>query len=298
MRTMLEVGLLKPQLNRFGHLKCSIPWRLPTTLPLPQSRGKLLRMNPTIIGILAFACTLGGVLVGNSLRAIVPRHHLDGESRETIKIAIGLIATMTALVLGLVTASAKNSFDEVDKAATHYAVDVLSLDRLLARYGPETAEVRTALVQVVESRIEMLRPRSSSQKTNLNTLLPRAGLGVEGLGDGIRRLVPRDDSQRALQSQAANLAEAFLLKRWLVAAGGSTSIPKPFLAILVFWLTITFASFGLFAPRNLTVLTALVVCALSVSSAVFLILEMDGPFDGLIKVSTEPLLYAHAHLNQ
>jgi hypothetical protein len=83
-----------------------------------------------------------------------------------------------------------------------------------------------------------------------------------------------------------------------VAAGGSTSIPKPFLAILVFWLTITFASFGLFAPRNLTVLTALVVCALLVSSAVFLILEMDGPFDGLIKISTEPLLYAHAHLNQ
>jgi hypothetical protein len=95
-----------------------------------------------------------------------------------------------------------------------------------------------------------------------------------------------------------NLAEAVLQTRWLASTSGGTSVPLPFLVILVFWLTITFASFGLFAPRNLTVLTVLFVCALSVASAVFLVLEMDGPFEGLLKISAEPMRYAHAHLNQ
>ena len=98
--------------------------------------------------------------------------------------------------------------------------------------------------------------------------------------DAIRGLAPRDDSQRALQSRALDLAEALLQARWLVFAGGGTSVPLPFLVVLLFWLTITFTSFGLFAPRNATVLAVLFVCAVSVASAVFLILEMDGPFDG------------------
>ena len=95
-----------------------------------------------------------------------------------------------------------------------------------------------------------------------------------------------------------NLAEALLKARWLVFAGGGTSVPLPFLVVLLFWLTITFASFGLFAPRNAMVIVVLFVCALSVGGAVFLIAEMDGPFDGLLKVSADPLRYAYAHLNQ
>jgi hypothetical protein len=86
--------------------------------------------------------------------------------------------------------------------------------------------------------------------------------------------------------------------RWLVLAGTETSIPVPFLVGLLFWLTITFASFGLAAPRNATVHTVLGVCALSVGSAIFLVLEMDRPFDGLRRVSAAPWRYAHAHLNQ
>ena len=125
-----------------------------------------------------------------------------------------------------------------------------------------------------------------------------AATGVEELADGIRGLTPRDASQRALQSRALDLAEALLQARWLVFASTGTSVPLPFFVVLLFWLTITFASFGLFAPRNATVLVALFVCALSVGGAVFLILEMDGPFDGLVKVSADPLRYAHAHLNQ
>jgi hypothetical protein len=253
-------------------------------------------MNPTLVGMIVFACTLGGALVGNWLHTILPEHHLNDDSRDTVKLGIGLIATMTALVLGLVTASAKSSFDAVDAAEKHTAMDILTLDRLLARYGPETGEVRGALQHAVASRIDMIWPQSSSRSAHLEPSV--AASEVERLADAIRGLTPRDDSQRSLQSRALDLAEALLQVRWLVFAGSGTSVPLPFLVVLLFWLTITFASFGLFGPRNGTVLAVLFVCALSVGSAVFLILEMDGPFDGLLKVSADPLRYAHAHLNR
>jgi hypothetical protein len=62
--------------------------------------------------------------------------------------------------------------------------------------------------------------------------------------------------------------------------------------------TITFTSFGLLAPQNATVFVVLLVCALSVGSVIFLILELGEPFEGLLKVSGDALSYAHAHLNQ
>jgi hypothetical protein len=97
---------------------------------------------------------------------------------------------------------------------------------------------------------------------------------------------------------ALDLAEELLQTRWLGTESVGVSIPLPFLVVLTFWLIIIFASFGLFAPRNATVLTSLFVCALSVAAAVFLVLEMDEPFDGVLTVSSEPMRYALAHLNQ
>ncbi len=202
---------------------------------------------------------------------------------------------MTALVLGLVTASAKSSFDDVNTAVKQFATQILSLDRALARYGSETGEIRKGLQRAVGARIDMIWPQDSSKPAGLD---PMRAPGVEGLADAIRSLNPKDDSQRALQARALDLAEALLQARWLVIASAGASVPFPFLTVLLFWLTITFASFGLFAPRNAMVVTVLFVCALSVGSAVFLVLEMDGPFEGFLKVSADPLRAAHARLNQ
>ena len=255
-------------------------------------------MHPTVIGVIVFACTFGGALLGIWLRTALPEHHLNADSKDTVKVGIGLIATMTALVLGLVTASAKNSFDAVDTAVKQTAIEILALDRVLARYGPETGEIRTNLKHAIGARIEMIWPQGSSKPANLDPIRSGAGSEAEGLADAIRGLRARDGAQRALQSRALDLAEALLQARWLVLAGTETSVPVPFLVILLFWLTITFASFGLFAPRNPTVLAVLFVCAVSVGSAVFLVLEMDAPFDGLLKVSANPFRYVYAHLNQ
>lgn len=255
-------------------------------------------MNPTIIGMIVFACTFAGALLGMWLRTILPEHHVNAESRDTIKLAMGLIATMTALLLGLVTASAKSSFDTVNTAVKQTAMDLLTLDRLLARYGPETREIRRALQDAIANRVDMIWPESSSRPAQLDPIGSGAASGVERLVDGIRGLTPHDDSQRSLQSRALDRAESLLQARWIVFAVGGTSIPFPFLVVLLFWLTITFGTFGLLAPRHATMVVVLFACALSVGSAVFLILELDGPFDGLLKVSADPLRYVLAHINQ
>ena len=255
-------------------------------------------MSSTIVGIIVFACTFGGVLLGMWLQKTLPGHHLDAESKDAVKVGIGLVATMTALILGLVIASAKSSYDNVNAGVKKTAVDILTFDRVLARYGSETEEIRKGLQRMLLARIDTIWPQGSSKPTNLDLIASGAGTEAEGLAGAIRALKPRDDSQRALQSRALDMTEVLLQARWLVVAATHPSVPVPFLVILVFWLTIIFASFGVFAPRNATVLTVFFVCALSVSLAVFLVLEMDSPFHGLFKVSADPLRYAYTHLNQ
>jgi Protein of unknown function (DUF4239) len=253
-------------------------------------------LNPIAIGTLVFLCTFGGALLGIWLRPILPEHHLGAEAKETVKIGIGLIATMTALLLGLVTASAKSSFDSMDSAVRHSAAEVLALDRTLARYGPETREIRQSLSHLVGNRLEMIWQVEASQAIRMNQ--PEVTRGAEQLDGQIHALSPRNDEQRWLQARAVDLAEAMLNARWIRVSDLHRSIPMPFLAVLVLWLTITFSSFGLFAPRNATVIIVLLVCALSVAAAIFLILEMEGPFDGLIRISPEPLRYAYSQINQ
>jgi len=213
-----------------------------------------------------------------------------------VKLGIGLIATMTALVLGLVTASAKSSFDDLAKAIKHTAADVLALDRALARYGPETKEIRQALHDAVQHRLEVTWPDHSSQAATLDE--SGTTRGIEGIVEQIRGLSPQNDHQRSLQSRALTLGEAILGARWVILSSVGTSIPVPFLTVLIFWLTITFTSFGLFAPNNATVIAVFFVCTLSVASAIFLILEMDSPFQGFMKVSPDPIRYALSRLNQ
>ena len=252
-------------------------------------------MNPTLVGAIMFACTFGGALLGFWLQKR-RKHELDLESTETIRHSIGVVATMTALILGLITASAKSSFDEVNLAVESGAREILTLDRLLARYGPETSGIRGALKDAVARRIDMVWPEGSSKPVQLDP--SELSSNSEGLAERIRALVPRDDSQRWLQARARQVGEGMLETRWLASAYSEASVSGVFLVILIFWLTITFVSYGLVAARNSTVVTVLFLCAVSVGSAMFLILEMDEPFGGLVRVSADPLRYALAHLNQ
>lgn len=247
-------------------------------------------MHPTYIGILVFVCTFGGAMLGIWLRTRLPEQHLANDTKDTVKVGIGLVATMTALVLGLVTASAKESFDGLQAGIKHAAAEVLTLDRTLVRYGPETAEVRKTLHEGLLLRVEAAWPKDPGMQSRI--LGPEMVESGERIVSLIRQLTPQNDDQRWFQARALEKGESLLESRWSIFAGVGTSVPLPFLVVLVFWLSITFTSFGLFAPNNATVITTFVVCAMSVAGAVFLILEMDGPFSGLLKVSPKPLLFA------
>src|SRR5262245_57662617 len=202
---------------------------------------------------------------------------------------------MTALVLGLVTAAAKSSFDSGAAAVKQAAMNILAVDRVLARYGPDTSDIRKGMKELLAARIDAIWSHGLSEGSGREP--KTAFTSAEEVAEAIRALKPRDDSQRTTQSRASELIESVVQARWLAALGGTSSVPVPFLSILLFWLTITFTSFGLFAPRNPTVLAVLFVCAVSVSSALFLVLELDAPFEGLIKASPDPLLYSHSHIN-
>lgn len=251
-------------------------------------------MNPTVMGLIVFIAALGGAVFGMWLRQRLPESHLTEATKDTIKVGVGLVATMTALVLGLVTASAKNSFDELDSAVRRTAMELLTLDRLLARYGPETGEIRSSLKQALTGKIEEAWPRDPFARR----VDPAESAGsMELMLDRIRKLAPRDDEQKRLQARALDISESLMTTRWVVVSDAASSIPTVFLFILTAWLAVTFTSFGLFAPTNGTVVAVLTLCALSVASAMFIVLEMDRPLDGLIRVSPDPLLYALQRMN-
>ena len=174
------------------------------------------------------------------------------------------------------------------------SADIILLDRALARYGPETKEARSLLQRSTASTLERFWPAEGAKPIAID---PGAS-PVEALYDKIQELSPQSEAQRSVQSQALTQTLDLGQRRLLLFEGLGSSIPVPFLVVLVFWLCIIFASFGLFAPRNGTVITVLCVCALSVSGAIFLILELDRSFEGLLQVSGAPLRAALAQLGR
>lgn len=251
-------------------------------------------MNPVFTGLLVFGCVFGAALLAMRLRAALPQHHLSADTKDTVKLATGLVATMTALVLGLLIASAKGSYDTARSEMTQMAAKFVFLDRILANYGPEAAEPRTQLRQMAERIMVRLWPDSRSQPAELD---PAATKG-EVVYDAIQKLSPQNDEQRWLKSQSLTVASELGQMRWLLFEQSDTSIATPFLVVVVCWLAIIFFSFGLFAPSNSTVLATLFVAALSVSGAIFLILELDRPFGGMIQISSQPMRTALTHLGR
>jgi hypothetical protein len=251
-------------------------------------------MNFIAIRLIVFACVFGAVLFGMFLRAVLPEQHLSADSKDTVRLGIGVIATMAALVLGLLVASAKNFYDAQSSELTQMSANVLLLDRVLAHYGPETKEARDLLRGAVARTLDLMWHQDHQQHSQTE---PTAA-GGEIIYDKIQALSPNSDAQRALQAQASSMAIDLGKLRWLMFEQGNTSVSLPLLAVLVFWLVIVFISFGLFAPANATVIGTLFLCAVSVSGAIFLILEMYTPFEGLMQISSAPLHNALAHLGQ
>jgi hypothetical protein len=254
-------------------------------------------MNPLVVSLIAFGCIFGGMLLGMLLRPVLPEHHLSADSKDGVKLGIGMIATLSALVLGLLIASAKGNFDTVNNGVVQSGSKIIVLDRVMAQYGPETRDARDLLRRGVASAMEHAWPKESTGQPEAKAVDPRVAL--EGLQDKLRQLSPRNDAQRWLQSRALQVSGDIADARWLLMEQrGHSSLPMPFFVMLVSWLVVIFFSFGLFCPRNGTVIVVLLVCALSVSGSLYMILELDRPFEGAIAISSAPLRNALAQLGQ
>jgi hypothetical protein len=244
------------------------------------------------ISSIVLACVFGGALFGMFLPTRLPEDHLSPKSTDLMKMGMGLLGTMSAMVLGLMFASAKNTYDTAKGELTTLSAKLVLLDRVLAHYGPDAQDARTALRGAVAHALD----QGWSDRSQTSGLpAPRGG---EVLYDKIEGLSPANDQQRSVKSQALNIVIDLGQTQWLMLEQQPKPTSPLFLNVIVFWFTMIFISFGILAPRNGTVVVTLFVCALSVSGAIFLILEMYSPFSGVIRVSSDPLRIALSHLGQ
>jgi hypothetical protein len=242
--------------------------------------------------LIAFVFIFGGAMVGILLRRALP-DELSDDSRDVIKLATGLVATMAALVLGLLVSSAKSFYDAQTTELTELSANIVFLDLGLSLYGPETKEAREALRNNTQT---MLGQTWSNNNSGASQLDP-SSIGTRMYAK-IAALTPNDDVRRSIKSQALIIAVNIGQTRMLMYEQSTQSVSKPLMVTMIFWLTVTFAIWGLLGPPKRTVIAAILASALSTSGAILLILEMYSPYEGFIRVSDAPLRAALAHLGQ
>jgi hypothetical protein len=253
-------------------------------------------MNALATASIIFGCSFGAGLVGMALYRTLPDNHLDAGSKDVVKLVMGLIATMAALVLSLLIASASSSYQAQQNEVESLSANVILLDRLLSFYGPEAKETRDLLRQGVGLVHDRIWTPDGTAGADLD---PRRTLDVtNAFIDNLRGLVPKTDSQSMLKTQAMQVSQSVGQTRLLMFAQSASSISWPFLTVLVFWICMLFLGFGLFARFNATVTVALFIVALSVAGAIFLILELNGPYRGFMRISDVPVRAASALIDR
>jgi hypothetical protein len=246
------------------------------------------------IGWIVFAPVFGSALLAMFVRSALPEHHLSADSKDVVKLGIALVATMSALVLSLLIASAKSAFDTRSNQLVQASADVILLNSVLARYRPETKEARAVLRRWVADTVERFWPAEGTRPIAID---PKAS-PAKAVYDKIEELSPQSDAQRSLRSQALTMALDVGRTRVLLFEHLGTSISRAVSGGVGVLAMHHLRQLRPFAPRNATVITVLGVCALSVSGAIFLILELDRSFKGLLQVSGAPLRAALAQLGQ
>jgi Protein of unknown function (DUF4239) len=241
-------------------------------------------LSALTIACIAFACTFGGALFGMLFR--LPEQHLNPDSKDVVRLGMGLLATVAALVLGLLIASAQSTFQTQSNQIKQITANVVLLDNLLGRFGQRAQPARIQLRRSVDVLIERIWREKSPNAANAAPF--EASAESQLFFDKLQDLAPQNDVERIFQTRAIQLGIDLAQTRILFAQTDS-AIPMPFMAVLIFWVTVIFTSFGLFSRPNTLATTALCVCALSTSAAIFLILELGHPFSGLMAISNAPL---------
>jgi hypothetical protein len=260
--------------------------------------------------LVVFLLLLTGTAAGVVVKPLLPEEHTAHETVQLIQLVIGMLVTFAALVLGLITASAKNNFDTVSNDFRTYSADLIQLNTTLTEYGPDANEVRQLLRAYTAGAIVSTWPQEPHPPGNYYPadLPPEANaekLEDIRLGDMLNIVgqklyqvhAPDAYHQKLLQDSTAQF-ERIVQARWKLIEEAHSTISIPFFATLTFWLIVIFVSFGLIAPRNALALVTITLGALSIASAVYVIVDLDTPFTGPIVISSQPMRDALMHLNR
>jgi hypothetical protein len=247
-------------------------------------------MSALAMAVIAFLFMLGGGFAGALLRKTLPQHHLGEDTKDLIRLGTGLIGTMAALVLGLLIGSANGAFSTQSSRVQRMTSDVILIDNLLAQYGQQAHETRDRLRQAVRSVVEGIWEPTTSH-TTASAPFHASASGTDAF-TRIQTLSPQTPLQESLKARAVEASADLAQSRLLLHTDNGSAIPFPFLVVLIFWLSIIFASFGMFSHFNPVAVGALVVFAISAAGAIFLILELGQPFSGIMQIPSGPLLNA------
>ena len=243
-------------------------------------------MNSVVISLLVSLCICCGGIGGLYLHRLLPDSHLTRETQDVVRLGIGMISVLASLVLGLLIATAKGSYDTTNQAVRTYAAELALLNETLRDYGGTASVPRDILRQYTGRLIGDIWPAGTA-RPNLND--DHAERLLEHVRERVRALTPVDDGQKWLRDQALKIDTELLRERWLLIGDQQHNVSPIVLGILVSWITVIFVSFGLNAPRNGTVCAAFVICSLTIGGSIFLILEMDRPLTGIMQISDAPM---------
>jgi hypothetical protein len=246
-------------------------------------------MSNVVIGLAALSAILAGAFAGSKLKARLPAHHLTDETKSLVSVSMAVVATISALVLGLLISNANAKFTRLGGEVTTLSAEILRLDHILRRYGPDAEPARATLLQYAQYKRADLFPENPVDVRIGN---PSTYELLQHLEDILLALKPSNSRDQWWLGQAMTLAAKIGDSRWLLAQQVGQGTPKAFVAVLVTWLALLFASFGLFAPHNLTSALTLTLCAIAVASSVTMLLELEQGFGGLVRLSSEPMRQA------
>jgi hypothetical protein len=248
-------------------------------------------MTPVLISLFTFVAVACGALLGLELARRLPAAHLSGDGRTAVSVAMAVVGTLTALVIGLMISTASSAFSARVNAVETLAMDIVKLDRVLQRYGRDTDGTRDLVSRYAAMKADELTRWGEDATPSAATLAL-----LESIDDHVAQLQPADDRGRRLKEQAIELLEAISEARWLLAERADITVPAPFLILVILWLSLLFASFGLFAPRNGTVVAFHILGAAAISGGILMILELGTPTRGLVRVPIAPFVAAAEQL--
>lgn len=242
-------------------------------------------MNHLTIGFVSFAAIFGGSLIGLFAAHRLPGHHLSKETQSAITVSVAVLGTLSALVLGLMITAANSSFSARAEQVRELSLQLIRMDRNLRRYGPETEVARAKLHEWAVAKTRQLFPvKGQANPSSAQTIIM-----LEGIQDALLDLKPQDERQTYLRTLCLRLSSTMIEARWALETRAAHSIPVPFLVLLIFWLSIVFASFGLFAPANVITIAALLLCSVAVAGGIYMIEELDKPVSGFVHLPPDSM---------